>query len=721
MYHLTPGKPIAALPGSRFGTAYTSGPNGIRRLLKFIGRRGWLFALTTGAVVLLVGVGSFLIPKRYTAQVRLIAGNSSAQPARAGDTALPILNALIAQTGVQTAATYAELLQERPVAEEVLRRAHVDATPEMLLARTTVAPINTTPILRVSVTWTDREQAVRLANLLGDVFIERERALVASQASQALALSRSQLPAAAQRLGAADRALSRYQARHGLADVAAQTQTAVTSLAAIDQKISQAEVEREHARAQLDSTLRDLAATSPSIALNKEVAQNPVAPQLQTQLATVEVQLGAARKRYSEEHPTVIHLREEEAQLQRQIAAAPRTIVARTNTAPHPLYEHLRELRSQYRSQVLAASAELGRLQRQRSELLPRIATLPAQNSAIASLQRERKLAEDVYTSLQQRYNDAMLGRTTALSDVTMTQPATLGSVAVAPNLRTNLFLALIAGAMLGAIAMVLLELIDNRVKDGVDVTREYGMPQLAAIPRMPKGGSDTSPAIADAATTEAFVDLVTSIRYSSDRRIQVIAMLSPGEDEGKTTMCMNTAIAFADIAPRVVIVDADMRAASLHSMLGIPRGRGLSDVLVGPTALDDVIVRTKHPAIDLVTAGTSVPNPATLLQSRSFEELLDELRRRYNTVIFDCTAVNPVVDAALVGTRADGSVLVLAQDETEMRAVGLAFQRLESVGVNNVLGFVLNFASRGSHNGSGAYLAAAANAEAPQTLVLES
>ena len=89
--------------------------------------------------------------------------------------------------------------------------------------------------------------------------------------------------------------------------------------------------------------------------------------------------------------------------------------------------------------------------------------------------------------------------------------------------------------------------------------------------------------------------------------------------------------------------------------------------------------------------------------------------------MIFDCTAMNPVIDGAVVGARADGSVLVVAQDETELRAVGLALQRLETVGVRNILGFVLNFATHASRNGSSDYLAAAEAANPQQSLVLES
>ena len=87
--------------------------------------------------------------------------------------------------------------------------------------------------------------------------------------------------------------------------------------------------------------------------------------------------------------------------------------------------------------------------------------------------------------------------------------------------------------------------------------------------------------------TIESFLQLVTSIKYASDSKLETLVVTSPSQGDGKSTISVNVALAMAELEPRVLLIDADLRRASIHTKLHMKNERGLSDVLVGPRAAD--------------------------------------------------------------------------------------------------------------------------------------
>ena len=304
-------------------------PDPWSRLRERMLRRKRLFLTVFLGFVALVIVATALTPRTYTTQVKLIAGSlGGASNANANNTNLPVLNALLANNGVASAETYAELVQETPVAQKVIDALNLHMSPAALKSHITVKPITNTQILGLDVTWRDPQGSAAIGNAFAQAFVDRERDLVASEASAAVTFLQSQLPTVEQRLHNAEAALTQFQATHRIADITAQTNSAVGAVASIDSKIAQTQLDANQASAQIKSLSSQIAKLSPTTSGGGSTAPNPVVGQLQTQLAQAQVQLNAARQQYTEQHPTVIALREQVAQLQRQIASQPATIVS---------------------------------------------------------------------------------------------------------------------------------------------------------------------------------------------------------------------------------------------------------------------------------------------------------------------------------------------------------------------------------------------------------
>lgn len=685
MYSLPAGQPAAAT-----ATESTQQLHGIMRTLQRRARP--MIAIFLGFIGLVL-IFSLLVPKSYTTDIKVIAGNSSAVPAGTDntDSQLPVLNALLAATGVQSAETYVELFQETPVANQVSQNLRLGMSPHDLLEHVSVKPVTNTSIIDLAVTWSNPKTSALVANEFGNVVVERQRQLVSSQAQQAIDFLKGQLPAADKAMHDAQTRLADFEATHHIADINAQTQSYINTLGTLDGKVGQTQADMQQAKAQLASVSAQLAHTPQNITGGTTVATNPVLQQLQTQLSQVDVQLQTARQQYTDRHPTVIALRQQEAQLKDEIARQQSTVVANTNTVPNPLYEQLQQQQAQYSAQAAADQAQIRELQRQRTALNPTLQKLPAQAAQLADLQRGAQSAQDVYGALQQKFNNANIAKDTALSDVTVTQPASPNAARISPNLLLNLLLGILLGLTLAIVGAFVIDYLDGSIKDEREVEEELALAPLAQIPLVRMRNGVAALPWVRTLTIESFLQLVTSIKYASDTKLETLVVTSPSQGDGKSTVSVNVALAMAELEPRVLLIDADLRRASIHTKLHMKNERGLSDVLVGRAKLQDVVQKTKYPGLDILTSGTPTPNPIKLLESQRMDEMLRDAAGHYRCVIVDTAALSVNLDAAVVSRKVDGTVVVLSAGSTDLREAKNALRRLTQVGVKNILGFVLN------------------------------
>ena len=686
MLSLPAGQPVsAAAPES------TQQLHGILRTLQR--RIRPMIAIFLGFIALVI-VFSLLVPKSYTTEIKVIAGNSSAVPSGNNDSAnseLPVLNALLAASGVQSAETYVELFQETPVAQQVSQNLGLGMSPHDLLRHVSVKPITNTSIIDLSVTWSNPKTAALVANEFGNVVVDRQRQLVASQAQQAIDFLKTQLPSAQRTMHDAQMKLANFEASHHITDISAQTQSDITALATLDGNIGKTQADEQQAKAQLASVQAQLGHTPPTITGGTTVATNPVLQNLETQLSQVQVQLKTAEQQYTDQHPTVVALKQQVAQIQDEIARQQATVTASTNTVPNPLYQQLQQQQAQYQAQVASDSAAATALRRQRDDMNPELQRLPAQAAVLADLQRNAQSAQDVYTALQQKFNNANIARDTALSDVTVTQPASPNAARVTPNLALNLLLGILLGLTLAIVGAFIIDYLDGSIKDEREVEEELALPALAQIPLVRMRNGVAALPWVRTLTIESFLQLVTSIKYASDSKLETLVVTSPSQGDGKSTVSVNVALAMAELEPRVLLVDGDLRRASIHTKLHMKNDRGLSDVLVGRARLNEVVQKTKYPGLDILTSGTPTPNPIKLLESQRMDDMLRDASEHYRCIIVDTAALSVNLDAAVVSRKADGTIVVLSSGQTDLREAKLALRRLQQVGVKNILGFVLN------------------------------
>ena len=268
----------------------------------------------------------------------------------------------------------------------------------------------------------------------------------------------------------------------------------------------------------------------------------------------------------------------------------------------------------------------------------------------------------------------------------------TLNPVPVSPRKTLNIGLGVLLGLALGLAAAILREVLDNTVRSPQVLRTMSEAPVLGVIAA--DRGSKKSPLIVDnharSVRAEAFRQLRTNLQFiDAARPVGVLVVTSSIANEGKSTTAINLAVSFSDSGRRVLLIEADLRRPRVAEYLGLEGAVGLTNVLVGQAAIDDVLQPWGRGGLTVLPSGTIPPNPSELMGSPLMAELIIQLRKSFDMIIIDTPPVLPVTDAAVASRLVDGVVVVVRYGKTTRNQVSTALRSLTAVDAR-VLGTVL-------------------------------
>lgn len=189
----------------------------------------------------------------------------------------------------------------------------------------------------------------------------------------------------------------------------------------------------------------------------------------------------------------------------------------------------------------------------------------------------------------------------------------------------------------------------------------------------------------------ESFKSLRLNIIFSLPNvECKKVLFTSSLPNEGKTTTCVNTAIAMAQTGSKVLVIDSDLRKPVCHLYFKTKYYPGLTNFLCGLNELEEVISHTSYNNLDFLPSGLIPPNPSELIASKEFATLLKTLEDYYEYIIIDSPPVNVVSDALSISKEVSGTVIVTRQNISTHDQVQKALNQFELAG-SKVLGFVLN------------------------------
>lgn len=322
------------------------------------------------------------------------------------------------------------------------------------------------------------------------------------------------------------------------------------------------------------------------------------------------------------------------------------------------------------------------------------------------------KAAADIANEIARQLPSFVVQIETPTGDVrapvklSVTDTADVPAAPVSPRKPLNLALGLLIGLAAGLGLSVLRDQLNTAVRGVGDVERIVGAIPMGVVPydsntrAQPLVDSDQQ-----SGRAEAYRTLRTNLQFADvDNPPRVLVVTSPLPNEGKTTSACNIALTLAMGGARVILVDGDLRKPKVGEYLGMSSAAGLSSVLAGRHELRDVITGYGRDTLAVLPSGPTPPNPSELLSSQHMTDLITTLANHYDVVVIDAPPLLPVTDAAVLGSVADGAVLVIRYGKTRREELQRALQALERVQAK-VLGTVLNFApkrKRGAYDGYG-------------------
>lgn len=196
----------------------------------------------------------------------------------------------------------------------------------------------------------------------------------------------------------------------------------------------------------------------------------------------------------------------------------------------------------------------------------------------------------------------------------------------------------------------------------------------------------------------EAFKVLRTNLQFCG-QDIQVVLFTSCNENEGKSTVALNTAKSFADLGKRVLVIDADLRKSVLAGRdFSIRNPRGISEVLTGMCPLSGAVYRVEGSSMYVLFAGQYPPNPVELLSGKYFKKLLDECRKSFDYIFIDTPPLGLVIDAAVIAPNCDGAVMVLGKNRLRCSRAREVAEQIKKSGCR-ILGVVRNSVEQNKHS----------------------
>ena len=203
---------------------------------------------------------------------------------------------------------------------------------------------------------------------------------------------------------------------------------------------------------------------------------------------------------------------------------------------------------------------------------------------------------------------------------------------------------------------------------------------------------------------SEAYRTIRTNIQFAGvDKAMKTIVFTSTAQDEGKSTVVANLGIVMAQAGQKVVIMDCDFRNPTQHRLFKL-QNKGLSNCIATGKDVLEIVQSSGTPGLDILTSGPVAPNPSEILASNRMKTVIEELKGKYDYVLIDTPPVLPVTDSSVIGSIADGTILLTAWNQITPAMAKEAKTRLEQAGAK-ILGVILNkveVASKGYGYGYG-------------------
>ena len=698
--------PVAPAISDLMDSPFNAGDEiSVRRIAVMLRKRKWVLIVTTLVVVAATAIVSYRTTPVYEAAGRVLVGREA--PLLVGKGQQDI-SADEYDDYVVHLETQMQVLKSDAVAEQVIREQHLDTpfapAPQPAQVRSAVAESNPaqqaaalgafhgnlrvsllprTRIMELRYSSIDPRQAAAVVNATMNAYIEqnyRAKLNTASETSDWLSKELVELQA---KVETAQQKLVTYQREHNIVGLDDKQNIVLSKLDQLNKAMTEAEADR----IQKESIYRMVKGGNIAVVSTS----NPMLEKLRGRQIELQDELAKTNVIYGANHPKVRELQSQLDQINEQLKAETSKLVS------HAEGEYLAAAQ---REKLLRGVLDQ---QKQEANDLNQAAI------EFSLLKRDADSSRQLYEGLLEKLKEAGVTAGLKSGSIRIIDYAQVPLSPAKPQTRRNIMMSIGLGLLAGILLVFLTDAIDNRIHTPEQAQMVAMLPMLGLIPaqsslasatrkRLPAlTGGDGNAAVVLASPksepAEAYRALRTCIQLSPlERRPHIMVVSSGLAREGKTTTAVNTALVLAQQGSRVLLVDADMRRASVHKVLGMRSGPlGLSTLLADQADMAAVChTHPQVPNLKVIFAGPTPPHPAEMLGSERMRELMRRWRAEFDYVVVDTPPALAVTDAVILSSIADAVILVARADSTPRSALRRARDLFAQINAP-ILGIVLN------------------------------
>ncbi len=689
-------------------------------VIDLLWRRRNIIMVCLAGVLLPIIIANLTLPPVYESQTTIIF-EQSREPIASFDVsdAFSRKSYIVNQIEEIKARTLAEevaSLLDRQTADELLKEIPEGISPsqrqELLAQRIkkgiTAEPIRDSDVILIKFQGPSSRSSALVVNLVAQAVRDRSAQVKREQALSTRKFIEDQMPAVEANLSRAEEAIKAFKAGNKVVSLSDEAREVMSRLTEIDKLYASTVTQKIGLEKRLEAIYSKLDYRLEANSVPGRLTAGAVADSLRKSL--LDLQMEATQlsiKGYGPEHPQIVTLNRRIEATKAKLTEELYNITRDSRPEPMPEMSSLLSQIPPLQIELISIEARERGIRQFMDSYENSLSKLPYKELELTRLLRAKDVNENIYKMLLEKFEEAKITEAGKIGNVRVIDPAKPPLRPIKPRKALNLLIGLVVGLVLGVGLSFFLDSLDNSVKTAEEIENTFGIPVLGLIPniqdqdaRRRKNGGDEISRISSTLVTkytprspvsEAYRAIRTNIQFSKiDAPLKSLVVTSAAPSEGKSTTAANLAFTTAQAGAKTLLIDADLRRPVVHSLFGLNREPGMTNVLVERLPLEQVIKPSGVENLDILTCGAIPPNPAELLGSQRMQDLVVQLKGRYDLVIFDSPPAITVTDTAVLSSQVEGVVMVVLSHGTDRRALARAKNLLANVNAN-ILGAIFN------------------------------
>ena len=676
--------------------------------------RRWPVAIMTFlSVAGLVGIYTYQKGVSYEASGKILLERHKSTSSLV-DTEIGELTAI---GGNDPLATEVEIIRSVPIIQRVIDALDltdddgVPLKPESLVKKKLkIEKVRGTDLLKLSYTSDDPKETADFVNRLMTAYLQNGIITDRQKALEVRTFIQEQLPKNAIAVRQAEASLRRFHEVNKVANIDTEASLITSALDEIKRKASTARVALQSSQGRYRLLQKRANVVGDQAVTVDSLSQDPGVSDVAEELQLKEKELLLSRNYLGEAHPKILDLKADIAQLNvllntraEQVSGVQRPVSPSQVQVRGVRQELLGELvdvqsiTAQLEHQVLSLDIEKQNYDK-RLEELPRLQQMQRE------LQRQLEASQATYAALLKKEQEIRISENEQSSNGRIIEYAKAPEKFLLKPIALKIILGMLLGGMAGIGIVLLLELRDQSIKTIKEARTLFDSTLLGVIPLIEK--NDRSLLLCTNPESGCLRSIVSSLPISpiseayrmfqsnlsfmrTDSRLKTLVITSSIAGEGKSTTAANLAASMVQQGKKVLLVDADLRNPTQHTIWEFSNIAGLSDLIIGRVSLSTVI-RKEADGLDLLTAGAIPPEPVALLNSERMNVLMEQFAQSYDYVIVDTPPLLVASDSRALCKMVDGVILTVRPGLLNTSSAIAAKELLEQIDLG-ILGIVAN------------------------------